>query len=156
VNPAVLVADEPISALDVSIRAQIMNLFVELQAQHGLTYLFIAHDLAAVRHLSTRIAVMYLGRIVEIAPAGDLYDQPRHPYTQALISAVPIPDPVVEATRERIVLQGDPPSPRNPPPGCRFQTRCAHAMPRCRVEQPLLREVSPGHQVACFLGQDAV
>jgi oligopeptide/dipeptide ABC transporter ATP-binding protein len=154
VNPAVLVADEPISALDVSIRAQIMNLFVDLQAQHGLTYLFIAHDLAAVRHLSTRIAVMYLGRIVEIAPAGGLYDQPRHPYTQALISAVPIPDPVVEATRERIVLQGDPPSPRNPPPGCRFQTRCAHAMPRCRVEQPILREVAPGHHVACFLGSD--
>ena len=150
-EPDFLVCDEPISALDVSIQAQIMNLMEELQERLGLTYLFIAHDLAAVRHISDRIAVMYLGRMVEIADSQSLYTDPRHPYTQALISAVPIPDPAVEATRERIVLQGDVPSPLNPPPGCTFHTRCPFAWERCKRESPPLRDTGGGHRVACHL-----
>lgn len=135
-EPRLIVCDEPISALDVSIQAQIMNLMDELQKELGLTYVFIAHDLSAVRHISDRIAVMYLGRLVEVADAEQLYADPRHPYTQALISAVPIPDPEIESTRQRIVLQGDVPSPRNPPSGCRFHTRCGHCFDRCSAEEP--------------------
>ena len=157
-NPRFIVCDEPISALDVSIQAQIMNLLQDLQAELGLTYLFIAHDLAAVRHISDRIAVMYLGKIVEISESAELYDAPKHPYTQALISAVPIPDPAIEANRERIVLEGDVPSPINPPTGCPFHTRCparrAHPeiADRCVKEVPPLQTVSStGHQVACHL-----
>jgi len=151
-NPAFVVCDEPIAALDVSIQAQIVNLLQNLQDELGLTYLFIAHDLSVVRHISTRIAVMYLGKIVELADRDRLYTQPLHPYTQALLSAVPIPDPKVEATRQRIVLEGDLPNPANPPKGCCFHTRCPLAEPICRQEpRPAFREVSPGHFVACHL-----
>jgi peptide/nickel transport system ATP-binding protein len=150
VNPDFIVADEPVSALDVSIQAQIINLLENLQAEFELTYLFIAHDLAVVRHISDRIAVMYLGSIVEVSPAEDLYDMPLHPYTISLLSAVPIPDPVVERRRETILLAGDLPSPANPPPACRFHTRCPYIQPtRCRDEAPPLRELEPGHVVAC-------
>ncbi|MFT4702943.1 MAG: oligopeptide transport system ATP-binding protein [Bradymonadia bacterium] len=152
-EPRLIVCDEPISALDVSIQAQIMNLLEELQAELGLTYVFIAHDLAAVRHISDRIAVMYLGRIVELSTAKDLYANPQHPYTQALISAVPIPDPEIEATRERIVLTGDVPSPRNPPSGCRFRTRCPYAYERCAAEVPARTDLPSGF-VACHLREE--
>ena len=150
-NPDFVVADEPVSALDVSIQAQIVNLMEELQTEFGLTYLFIAHDLAVVRHISDRIAVMYLGWIVEISPAEELYDNPLHPYTISLLSAVPIPDPAVERQRKPILLPGDLPSPANPPPACRFHTRCPYVQPtRCRDEVPELRAVDgPSHLVAC-------
>jgi peptide/nickel transport system ATP-binding protein len=154
-NPDFIVADEPVSALDVSIQAQIMNLLENLQKEFELTYLFIAHDLAIVRHISDRIAVMYLGKIVEISPAGELYDNPLHPYTISLLSAVPIPDPVVELARERILLAGDLPSPANPPAACRFHTRCPYIQPtRCTDEEPLLRKLSTGHVVACHYAED--
>lgn len=151
VNPAFIVCDEPISALDVSIQAQIINLLEDLQEELGLTYLFIAHDLSVVRHISDRIAVMYLGRIVELADRDELYENPMHPYTQALLSAVPIPDPQIERNRQRIILEGDVPSPANPPKGCNFSTRCPRVMDICRQEDPPFKEYSAGHYTACFL-----
>ena len=154
-NPDFIVCDEPVSALDVSIQAQIVNLLESLQTDFDLTYLFIAHDLAVVRHISDRIAVMYLGSIVEISPAEELYDNPLHPYTISLLSAVPIPDPEVEAKREAILLPGDLPSPANPPPACRFHTRCPYIQPtRCTEDVPPLRKLSDGHLVACHWAED--
>ena len=150
VNPDFIVADEPISALDVSIQAQIMNLMERLQRSKNLTYLFISHDLRAIRHVSDRVAVMYLGKLVEIADAKTIYDDPLMPYTRALISAVPVPDPAVEATRQRIVLEGDVPSPINPPQGCRFHTRCPYAIQACKEVVPPLAEIKPNHFAACI------
>jgi oligopeptide transport system ATP-binding protein len=149
-SPEFVVADEPISALDVSIQAQIMNLMEDLQEQFGLTYLFISHDLRAVRHVSDRVAVMYLGKLVEVADARDIYGVQIHPYTKALISAVPVPDPQVEKVRQRIVLQGDVPSPINPPSGCHFRTRCSYAIEECGRITPALREIMPNHYAACI------
>jgi oligopeptide transport system ATP-binding protein len=148
-EPLLIICDEPVSALDVSIQAQIINLLEDLQQRLDLTYLFIAHDLSVVRHISDRVVVMYLGKIVEVADRAALYEDPLHPYTRALLSAVPIPDPAVEATRERTVLRGEVPSPLKPPPGCVFHPRCPIAIDRCSAEIPPLREVKPGHWAAC-------
>ena len=152
-RPRLIVCDEPISALDVSIQAQVVNLLKRLQREMGMAYLFITHDLSMVRQISDRVAVMYLGNIVEIADSEDIYLSSRHPYTKALLSAIPIADPTVEKTRERIVLSGDVPSPVNLPRGCAFAGRCPQACDRCRQEAPVLREITPGHQIACHLAQ---
>jgi len=151
VNPEFIVCDEPISALDVSIQAQIINMLEDLQGEFGLTYLFIAHDLSVVRHISDRIAVMYLGKLAELADRDELYENPMHPYTQALLSAVPIPDPVIEEKRQRIILEGDVPSPANPPKGCNFSTRCPRVMDVCHEVDPEFRDLGGGHWVACHL-----
>lgn len=151
IQPEFIVADEPISALDVSVQAQVINLFQKLQKERGLTYLFIAHDLAMVKHISDRIGVMYLGKMMELTTSAKLYAKPLHPYTQSLLSAIPIPDPEVERTRERIILQGEVPSPLNPPSGCPFRTRCPHAMEVCSKEMPPMKEIEEGHFAACYL-----
>jgi peptide/nickel transport system ATP-binding protein/oligopeptide transport system ATP-binding protein len=153
-NPKLIVGDEPVSALDVSIQAQVINLMVDLQQEKHLSYLFIAHDLAVVEHISHRIAVMYLGKIVESADKKTLFSRPLHPYTEALLSAVPIPDPKIK--RKKLILQGDVPSPVNPPPGCAFHTRCPYVMARCKQEAPRLVELAPGNFVACHLHEGGV
>ena len=150
VEPELLICDEPVSALDVSVQAQIINLLEELQEEFGLTYLFIAHDLSLVRHISHRVAVMYLGRLVEVAESDELFSNPQHPYTKALMSAIPLPDPIEEINRERIVLQGEPPTPAKPPPGCVFNPRCPIAIDDCTAAIPELREISIGHYAACI------
>jgi oligopeptide transport system ATP-binding protein len=148
-DPKLVVADEPVSALDVSIQAQILNLLKDLQKEHKLAYLFISHDFSVVRHLCTRIAVMYLGRVVEMADSEQLFNDPQHPYTEALLSAVPVPDPSIEKRRKRILLTGDVPSPLKPPSGCRFHPRCRYMMDSCRTQDPSLADAKPGHQAAC-------
>jgi oligopeptide transport system ATP-binding protein len=150
VEPSFIVCDEPISALDVSIQAQIINLLERLQSKFDLTYLFIAHDLSVVKHISNRVAVMYLGKVMEVAPGSELYRRPRHPYTGSLLSAIPIPDPKIERARERVILQGDVASPVNPPSGCRFRTRCVRARPNCAESEPPLESFGTEHQAACF------
>ncbi|ANY75735.1 ABC transporter ATP-binding protein [Paenibacillus ihbetae] len=154
VRPSLIVADEPVSALDVSIQSQVLNLLQDLQEEYGLTYLFISHDLSVVEHISDRIGVMYLGTLVESADKDTLYDRPLHPYTQALLSSVPVPDPKLK--KERIILKGDLPSPVNPPTGCRFHTRCPACMEVCKQKAPVFREVEPGHQVACHLYDEEI
>jgi peptide/nickel transport system ATP-binding protein len=152
VNPRLVVADEPVSALDVSVQAQILNLLLELQESLGLTYLFVAHDLSVVKHISERVAVMYVGRIVEVASTGRIFGTPKHPYTEALLSAVPKPDP--RRRTKRIVLEGDVADPANPPPGCYFHPRCGYAVDVCRMQTPALEEIEPGHLAACHRARE--